>query len=67
MASATEPLWPGITRGCNALCQGCSWALLRGVYQVKARSTGCPEHGGPLEQALDRIARQQARDEGGRP
>jgi hypothetical protein len=32
---AGSPLWPGITEGFDARCT-CTWAMLGGVYQVKA-------------------------------
>jgi hypothetical protein len=39
---ATTPMWPGYTAGRTACCQ-CTWAPLRGVWQVKALHAGCPE------------------------
>lgn len=50
-------MWPGITRGFDANCDGCTWAMKDGVYQVKLRSQFCPNHGGQLESVLARWAR----------
>jgi hypothetical protein len=42
--TTANPLWPGITWGCNALC-GCTWAIgPTSVYEVKAGNMSCPVH-----------------------
>lgn len=53
-------MWPGITHGFDGNCDGCTWALKDGRYQVKLRSQFCPNHGGTLESALAREARSRS-------
>lgn len=53
-------MWPGIFRGFDANCDGCTWATKDGTYQIKLRSQFCPNHGGALESALARARRSRS-------